>query len=504
MEKKKILKGLIILLFSITFLNLNTLGSPHFDLNQNCRNAYDNILSLRFEIGKEILEKERKSNPENLVVDVIEHYIFFLKAFITEDQKELDTLQNRRNEHLVKLENFSGESPFKNWAIANVHLQSAFARLKFDEKYTAALEIRKAYQLLEANQNKYPDFLPNQLGLGLLYALVGSIPSQYQWVLKLVSMKGSVQQGSDMLYNVLKMSDQKQYFTYLRSESLFFLSFIEMNLKVEKNDAEKLLKEFRVSDNDNLLLIYAKANLEMRLGKNDASMNTLSNRPESPDYFHFYYLDFLYGETLLRKLDVSALKHYDKFIKYSQGRNYHVDAIRKVGWIYLIQGDEVTYKKTMRDVLATNKGYSESDFQAYREAEKEQEPNMGLLKSRLLFDGGYYTQSKALILGLFPAIETLSYDEKIEFYYRLGRIEHALENNTNALLYYQSAISIGKSSPMYYAASAALRSGEIYETESRISEARKMYNLCLSLNPEEYKKGLHFRAKAGLSRLSAK
>jgi tetratricopeptide (TPR) repeat protein len=158
----------------------------------------------------------------------------------------------------------------------------------------------------------------------------------------------------------------------------------------------------------------------------------------------------------------------------------------------------------MRDVLATNKGYSESDLQAYREAEKEQKPNRVLLKSRLLFDGGYYTQSKALILGLFPAFETLSSDEKIEFYYRLGRIEHALENKANALLYYQSAISSGQNSPLYYAASAALRCAEIHENESQIPEAVKMYNLCLDLKPEEYRKGLHFKAKAGLNRISVK
>jgi hypothetical protein len=267
MEKKKILIGLVVLFFTVIFSGINSFGTQHFELNLNCQKAFGEILSLRFDAGNEHLAEERKVKPGNLVVDVIEYYTFFLKAFISEDQKELDTLQDRKNDHLMKLGNFSGESPFINWAIANAHLQSAFVRLKFDQQYTAALEIRKAYQLLEVNQRKYPDFLPNQLGLGLLYALVGSIPSQYQWVLKLVSMRGSVQQGSDMLYSVLKMSDQKQYFTSLRSESLFFLSFIEINLKVDKNDAEKLLKSFRISDNDNLLLIYAKANLEMRLGK---------------------------------------------------------------------------------------------------------------------------------------------------------------------------------------------------------------------------------------------
>jgi len=495
-------KWIIARFFAIVFILIDTAFAQSLSFNQNCRIAFEEVLSLNFEKCKKILEDERKTNPDNLMADVINQYSFFLKAFITEEQKDLEILQNQKKGLLIKLEKFDGVSPYKNWAIANAYLQSAFARSKFDQQYMAAVEIRKAYLLLETNQKMYPDFLPNQLGLGLLYAMIGSIPPQYQWVLKLTSMKGSVRQGTDMLYHILGENKKNQTYAYLRSETLFYLTFIEMNLKAESKDAEKLLTEFQASDRTNLLLSYARANLEMRLGKNDAAIRTLSNRIKSDDYFPFHYLDFLHGEVLLRKLDTTALQYYSSFIRHFNGRNYHIDAMRKTGWIYLIRGDKEAYFETMRSISNLSQGYSESDKQAYREAASDQSPHPVLLKSRLLFDGGYYAQSKALMLSLLTGKESLSTNERLEFYYRLGRIEHSLKSNGNALKYYNQAIAHGAKSPLYYAASAALNCGQIYEAESIIQEAEKMYKLCLSLKPEEYMQGLHFKAKAGLNRLS--
>jgi hypothetical protein len=496
------LKWMLVCLFAIIFILIDATSAQSLSFNQNCRLAYEEVLSLNFEKSKKMLEDERKANPDNLMADVIDHYTFFLKAFITEEQKDLEILQNQKKKLLIKLESFADESPYKNWAIANAHLQTAFARSKFDQQYMAALEIRKAYLLLESNQKEYPDFLPNQLGLGLLYALIGSVPPQYQWVLKLISMKGSVREGSEMLYHILQVSKQKQDYAYLRSETLFYLTFIEMNLKAEAKDAERLLTEFRFSDRTNLLLSYARANLEMRLGRNDAAIRTLSTRIKSTDYLPFHYLDFLHGEALLRKLDTTALQYYNSFISHFNGRNYHIDAMRKTGWIYLIRGEEALYHKTLQSISHLSQGYSESDRQAYREVASGQLPHINLLKSRLLFDGGYYAQSKALMLKLSLSKEALSANEKLEFYYRFGRIEQALKNNENALKFYQQAISYGAKSPLYFACSAALSCGQIYETEMKIQEAEKMYKLCLSLKPEEYMQGLHFKAKAGLNRLS--
>ena len=68
---------------------------------------------------------------------------------------------------------------------------------------------------------------------------------------------------------------------------------------------------------------------------------------------------------------------------------------------------------------------------------------------------------------------------------------------------YQIVIESGKKSKLYYPANAALKSGEICELSGRKAEAVSFYKLCLTMQPSEYKSGIHQKAKAGLSRLTS-
>jgi hypothetical protein len=53
----------------------------------------------------------------------------------------------------------------------------------------------------------------------------------------------------------------------------------------------------------------------------------------------------------------------------------------------------------------------------------------------------------------------------------------------------------GKKYPNYYACNAALNIGLIYEEKNNKAQARKYYNLCLSLSPSNTNQALHQRLK---------
>jgi hypothetical protein len=386
--------------------------------------------------------------------------------------------------------------------MAIIYLQSAFVRLKFNEQYAAAWEIRKAYFLIEENRTLFPDFLYNHLVHGLLQIMIGSIPPQYQWVVKLISMDGDVDNGREVLYDLLNKVENIPDLTCLRAETLFFLSFTEMNLQADKTKLHRLLKYFRSDDQHCLLLVYAKANLEMRAGMNDAAFLTLSRRPITDAYMEFHYLDYLLAETLLRKLDASAEVYYEKFIQNFEGHNYKRDAARKLAWLDLIlEGHSAGYFNKIQRIYDLPDGMVESDKQATKEADGMLPPNKQLLKARLLFDGGYLIRSKSLLLSYMTNINDQDDAERLTFFYQLARVEHELKNHDLALRYYNETILLGAKKPEYYAAAAALRSGEIHELNGDIDQAVLFYNKCLSLKPEEYRQGIHLKAKAALSRL---
>jgi hypothetical protein len=489
----------IIILFLIGFHPF--VWSQSLELNQRCRTALEEILALRIEKGRMILKIEQDENPSNKIPLLIENYADFLKVFIDENRDDLFHLQSQKRDRIAAIEAVSEQNPLKNWALGSIYLQSAFARTKFEEHYAAALEIRKAFLLLESNQVEFPSFLPDRAGLGLIYALIGSVPPQYQWVVKIASMKGSVQDGRAMLYSLLEALNDQSDYDFLHQEALFFLSFIEMNLNPDKEKAAQLLPMFRFFDQNNLLLTYAKANLEVRIGRNDAALRTLAKRPSSDEYLKFHYLDYLQGEALLRKLDTIAQNFYSSFLKNYHGRNYRTDALRKIGWIALIKGDSLTYASVMKKVASELPGQVETDHQAVREADAQKFPHVDLLKARLFFDGGYYVKAKVIMLKIEKQVENLNEDNLLEFYYRFGRIEHALGNTEKAKEYYHYTYSHGARSTLYFAANAALMAGEISELDGDTKQATALYKLCLSMKPEEYRQGIHLKAKAGLNRL---
>ena len=76
-----------------------------------------------------------------------------------------------------------------------------------------------------------------------------------------------------------------------------------------------------------------------------------------------------------------------------------------------------------------------------------------------------------------------------------------LNQNFEALTRFNNAIQLGKKNDYYYACSSALQSGMIYESMNDKKNAKKYYDICLNIEPQEYKNSLHQKAKAGLMRI---
>ena len=72
--------------------------------------------------------------------------------------------------------------------------------------------------------------------------------------------------------------------------------------------------------------------------------------------------------------------------------------------------------------------FLESDKQALKEAKKGITPHPSLLKSRLLFDGGYYEKAEEILILLNPE-KFKNTINVIEYWYRLGRVSQSLERD---------------------------------------------------------------------------
>ncbi|MBE0651951.1 MAG: hypothetical protein IH595_14080 [Bacteroidales bacterium] len=466
------------------------------------KKAYEDVLALKLDSASKILKSERQSDPENVFVDYLENYSDFIRIFISEDINSFQKVDNLFPERYQRIADLPDNNPYKNLLLANMNLQWALARLKFGQYFRGAWQINKAYRLITDNQQQFPGFLPDEITLGVLHVMIGVVPSQYQWMLKIISMKGSVEQGKAEIYRVLEKSNLDANYSYLRNEALFFLGFIELNLSPNQQALDKLSNELNRMDTNNMMLAYLKVDILMRHGQNDAALKIISQMGDNHNYYRFYYLDYLHGECLLRKLDFNAATYYRIFLRNFKGINYVKDAWRKLAWIDFLKGDTAGYFQNMDSVLVKGSQIVDADKQALLEAKAHKVPNFPLLNVRILFDGGYYQRAEQILNGMQAS--ELSLEEALERTYRYGRIDEKEGRIGDAKVWYKKTLQEGQNSLRYFAANSSLMLGRIYESEDSLSLARKYYKKCLNLNFDEYHTSICGEAKESLMRIQNK
>lgn len=488
-------------LFFFIFLIYTSLAFGQYDYSDNCIRAHNFITELRFDDARVILAEEKKNNPENLIPLMLDNYIDFLTVIVGEDYEEFKQLEDRKSERLKILEDGDESSPWYLSCIAQIHLQWAFSRVKFEEYFTAAREIRRAFILLNENHEKHPNFLPDKVGLGIMHALIGTIPDNYRWIANLFAMDGSVQLGREELKYVLDNAYDQGH-PYLRDEALFFITFIDLNLQANPKRSLELLAYYDGVPSENLMMIYAKSRILMQTGFNDEAIELLLNRPRNNEYYPFFYLDYITGLAKLNRLDEDVPGYLLRFTTNFKGTSYIGSAYQKIAWSYLLQENDEQYHKYMAKVLEFGNDFTDGDKIALTEAEDGLMPNVCLLKARLLYDGGYYIMADSVLDK--SSCDLNSTRDKIEYPYRKGRIKQAQEKNDEAIQWYQQTIELGSDEEFYYAANAALQAGNIYETSGDYDQAENFYKNCLKMQNREYRTSLNQKAKAGLNRLEDK
>ncbi|WP_316790175.1 tetratricopeptide repeat protein [Pedobacter frigoris] len=471
----------------------------NFDFNANCLKAYQNIFELKIGAARQLIAAEKKANPNNAIVPLLENYADYFYLLTSESKQEFDQLEKSKSKRLDLIEEADRNSPYYLYAQAEINLQWALIRGRYGEYFTAAREIKKANGLLLDNQKKFPAFQLNAKGLGLINAFLGNLPDGIlKSTLATFGIKGNLQSGIAMLDKLAEGLPSSKFEPFYE-EVIFYYAFVLNDIAHSPMAYSKTMKyTARISDSS-LLKTYLQALVSSKNGHNDEAISILERRPTGSVYQAFPYLDFLEGAAKLNKLDYSSSADFGRFLQTNKGVNYIKDANLHLGWISLLKGDTGAYSGFMAKVKSNGYAYQEKDKQALNEA-NESVPNKSLLKARLLFDGGYHAKA----LDLLSDVKQESFSagrDRTEFYYRRGRINDELNKEDAALSDYQNAINSGKGLRYYFAANAALQIGKIYENKKNYAKARQAYNVAIQMKNHDYESSIETQAKAGLNRI---
>ena len=475
-----------------------SLCAQTFDFNDNCRKAYSALIALKLNEGNSLLKEEEKLHPDNLIATYLENYYDFLTVYTSDERRLYTQLKKNEDLRLVLLTEGDQRTPYYLFSLAEVNLQWAALDIKFGEYLNAVFEIRRAFRLLEENDKKYPDFRANKKSLGVLYALLGSVPDKYKWGVTLLGMDGNVELGMTYLHNLID-TGKTTGFIY-QDETIIYYAFLLLNLQNKSELAWQVLKDNGFPKSDNLMSTYTCAHLGVYGKHNTEALKLLDERPTSVSFAKFPFLDYLTGIAKLSELEPDADTYFKRFIAAYKGENHIKSSYQKIAWCSLLKGDTVNYLHFISKANSKGGATLDTDKQAKKEAEEHRIPNPQLLRARLLFDGGDYSKAIAQMNSTNESTFK-STDDKTEYLYRLGRIYDETHQPDSALVYYERAIEKGKDIPRYFAANSALLSAQIYEAKGDKEKAKYYYNLCLSYPNHEYKNGLDQKAKAALNRM---
>lgn len=486
----------ILLVLGFCLTNLN--AQKNFDFNTACQQAYSAILSLRIADGQKIINQEKLAHPDNLIPYFLDNYADFFSLFFNEDPDEFDRKLPFKQVRLKLMKLGPKDSPWALFTQAILQLQWSAIHIKFGEKWAAGWSIKAANDLIKENQKKFPNFTPNILVLGLLRVVSGTIPKSYQWLSSIIGLKGSIAQGMQGLVGFMNSKDAISI--TFHDEAVFFTSYLKFYIENKPDEALAIIQQQHLDVVNNHLFAYMAANLSINNQQSGNARSFVLNRNTSPNYLQLSIWDFELAYAKLYHLDPDANQYFERFLTNFKGNFYVKDAWLKFAWSYLLQNNIAQYNRCMMQVKTKGNTDTDADKKALKDAKDGKIPNVLLLKARLLTDGGYKNEAFQLLVGK-STNDFVNMEDKLEFAYRVGRINEELGRFDNAIDAYLSTIKLGRERTEYFAARAALETGMIYEIQKKNKQmAMAFYQQCLDLPNHDYKNSLDQKAKSGIAR----
>ena len=470
--------------------------AQHITFTDELQTAFGKIAELRFEEAEKLIKKEDQRNPDNLAVDYMEGALLSIRLFLSESEEEFDKSRPLLEGYISALEDAPDNDPQKKFMISQLRLGMAILHGRFKNNLSAGWQFYKTYNLLLDNYTRFPDYSPNYVPLGVLYVAIGSLPDGYQSIASVIGIKGDVKQGMELIRSGFNRIQKEEDNRFYRDYFGFVYSYIALELNGDNSvSPESLGLDYKRSS----YLRYMQARVEISRGKARKALNLLKSRPRGEGYQPFGYLDYYTGRTALAFSPDTAHIYLKKYLQENNTDNYRKSTYRYLSWYAMLKNDKDLIRKYREKVIKEGSLNTGADKQAYREA---QEPfNEVLIKGRIYFDGGLYEKAATYMISRESLLVKFGAEDKVEYYYRLGRIYQENGDEGKAIAYFKKALNIPLKESTFALGNTALQLATVLEKRGEKEEARKYYEQTLTYKGFPFYEGLHQKAKAGLNRI---
>jgi Tfp pilus assembly protein PilF len=464
-------------------------------LSPAARRAYAELLKLKAGTCRQLLASEPATAPGTLLVaDCAD----FVELIISQDASRYEATMAAHETRLAALEK-QPAGALRDYTQAEISLHQALAQIGFHHEVRGAWNLRRTAGLVQAVAARYPAFLPARKTLGLCQFGIGSLPEGYHWFLRLLGLRGSVEEG---LRNLGLAATQPNDF---QTESQILLALIRESYYKQGTESLALANRLAREQPDNLLFNYLVISLNKRQHHGEQALAAYRARPTGPAYYPLGFVHHLAGDLLLYKGDYAAsLAENQQFLHEYQGDYYRKDAAFKLYLAAWLGGaPAATQERYRQQINQAGPLTIEEDIYAQRFYHDAQPLNAILTRARLQTDGGYYAQALSTLQLFRPTAATPPRDQ-LEAPYRRARVWQGLGRLDSARADYQRTLrrSAALGEPAYYfAPQAALQLGYLAQAAGQREAAKSYFERAMAYPKHEYKNSTDQKAKLALRQL---
>lgn len=473
-----------------------------FKITPRIVSIQEQLVSLRFKKAEELIQQELQADPNNLAAVFYNNFLDCYRILIKQDQSAYHLYKKNTSNWIEQFENWETSSPYKNYAIAHIHMQLGFCEVLFNNYLGAAYNFRSAFKMSQEMYIRQPEFLPNQKLFGLLIAAFGTFPEQYKWVIRAIGIEGDYEKGLQLLKEYVLKSANNPALQCERGEALFAYSFLKLNYSNTKEQAWEFIKKNSQAYTESPAIAYLRAYAAEKSADPEECINTCNKRPKGPEYEEILLFDYLQGSARLNLLEKDASIYLKKYVSFHTGSFLKKDAYRKLAWDALLNNNPEKFK-TYRLLSLKYNAQSEEEKCIDADLKKGIYPSVHLIKARLLFDGG--KMQDALKTLETTTENSLNSDyQKLEWHYRKARIFFTLKNLKLAQYHFNQCLGFRKLCNSYMLPNAYLQLAYVYDANNKKSLALETLHKVFDFENYDGKRSLEQEAYNALKQMEEK
>ncbi len=488
--------GLFLLGCFFCFIPFDALPASHWVRSKNIQQAQSQLFRLHFSSAALALNQEKNADPDNRWIPVLEAEQSFITAFVNGSSTSRESFLTQVQE--LDLDGFS-DYPDAGYAAAELSLFKCLLHLRFHAPLSAAWELHRCHRLISSHESRFSNYLPNSLVKGAVLSILGAVPESYTGLLRMIGLEGDLIKGRTMLSAFIVRCGTTPYSSQL-DEALFALTTIQTTLTPDSPPEHYMDSLLLVRQEENMLLRNALVGWRMKQRRNDDALLLLNSPVDTGASIRIPVWQYRKGLAIMRKESSCTDLFFRQYITQHPSGDWVKSSWQKIAWLALLRGDTLNYRSAISRAQSEGLSWLDEDKEALSEAQSRMIPNVQLLKSRLLYDGGYYAEAVRMMARI-PMSDLRTSKDRIEYVYRLARLFQAQGRTDQAVIHYRRVMELGRNQTWYFAANSALLLGEIMEQRQELSQSAAYYEQCLSMRHHDYQNSIDQKAKAGLRRV---